>query len=175
MAASEPVKKIDGKMCLSTKIMAECFGVTSKTVNTWEKNGCPKVAHGYWYLPDVLHWKDETNKKPADNEDIDKQPIAYQKVFYETQLKKAQTENADLKNAIARGDYLLKDVVIDDLQRYFLVFKRSALGLVSKIGIEIAPYMDQLEARRVENKIKDIIEDALNQISETGYYKAKKG
>lgn len=174
MAAAEPLKKIQGKMCLSTKMLAECFGITSKTLNAWEKKGCPKISHGYWYLPDVLNWKDEVNKVQPENEDVDKMPITYQKVFYETQLKKAQTENADLKNAIARGDYLLKSEVIKELERYFIIFKRSAMGLVSKIGIDIAPYLDQLEARRVENKIRDTINDALEQFSENGIYKARK-
>ena len=103
--------------------------------------------------------------------DIETMPITYQKVFYETQLKKAQTENADLKNAIARGDYLLKSDAIAELERYFIIFKRAALGLVSKIGVDIAPYVDEVEARRVENKIRETINDALEQFAENGICK----
>lgn len=174
MAAGNMVKKIDGKTCLSTSLIAEAFGVTSKAVNSWEKKGCPKIAHGYWYLPDILKWKDECNNKVEVNEDIEKMPINYQKVFYETQLKKAQTENADLKNAIARGDFLLKTEAVADLEKFFIIFKRSAMGLVSKIGVDIAPYLDPTEARRVEAKVRDTINDALEQFSENGVYKASK-
>ena len=174
MGAVNGIKKIEGKTCLSTQILAEAFGVTSKTINSWEKKGCPKIAHGYWYLPDVLKWKDEVNNQVEVNDDIDKMPINYQKVFYETQLKKAQTENADLKNAIARGDYLLKTEAIADLERFFVIFKRSAMGLVSKVGVDIAPYLEPTEARRVEAKVRDTINEALEQLSQNGIYKARK-
>lgn len=171
MAKEVGIKVIEGKTCLSTGIIADAFGVTKKTLNQWEKKGCPKISHGYWYLPDVLKWRDEANRQMPEDVDIETMPITYQKVFYETQLKKAQTENADLKNAIARGDYLLKSDAIAELERYFIIFKRSALGLVSKIGVDIAPYVDEVEARRVENKIRETINDALEQFAENGICK----
>ena len=58
MAKEVGVKIIEGKTCLSTSFLADAFGVTKKTVNQWEKKGCPKISHGYWYLPDVLKWRD---------------------------------------------------------------------------------------------------------------------
>lgn len=170
MASENLTKEINGKLCLSTSLMAQAFGVSKKTIIQWEKKGCPKEVRGYWFLPDVLAWQKGNEKGRDEGKPLEEMSLDTQKLFYETQLKKAQSENHELKNAITRGDYLEKAYVVEELERYFVIFKRSAIGLVSKIGMEIAPYVDQVEARRLENHIGEIVNDALEQFSVKGVY-----
>mgnify|MGYP003003920402 CR=1 FL=1 len=36
-------KMIDGKTCVPTSFLAEIFGVSTKTLAAWAKDGCPKA------------------------------------------------------------------------------------------------------------------------------------
>lgn len=44
------------ELILSTKDVAEFFGVTSKTIAQWRKAGCPQVKRGQWDLKQVHEW-----------------------------------------------------------------------------------------------------------------------
>jgi len=41
---------------VSTKDLAEFFGVTVRTVANWHENGCPQVSRGKWNLKVVFDW-----------------------------------------------------------------------------------------------------------------------
>lgn len=145
--------------------MARLLHVSSQTVNNWEKQGCPKEAHGYWCLYDILEWRESKHKEKVKGKDVDDMNLLDQKTYYEIQQKKANTELQELKASILNGDYLEKKVAIDELKRFFVVFKRAAYSIGKKVTSQITPYVDTGEARKIDAMVTDNINDVLRQMS----------
>ena len=159
----------DGRVLLATSILGHVFGVTERAIRKWGANGCPQISRGRWDLKQVLEWRGLSEQK-----DEDELAPAGLKLFYETQLKKAQAEAMELKNDIATGRYIEKDSAAADLRKFVTVLKRSLLGLGRKVSTEASRYLEPVEARKLENDITAIIQDALEQMSVNGIYNAKK-
>lgn len=160
------IKYIGDKICFSTSFLAKVLKVSSQTVNNWEKQGCPKEAHGYWSMYDVLQWKEEKLKSKSGGKNPDEMNMYEQKIYYEVQLKKVQSEFQELKTAILNGDYLEKKNVVADLKRFFVVFKRAAHAMGKKVSMQMSTYVDEVEARKIDNLVTDSINLALEQMSE---------
>lgn len=45
-----------GKLGIRTKTLADFFGVTSKTIIFWGKQGMKKLSYGLWNPEDVFNW-----------------------------------------------------------------------------------------------------------------------
>lgn len=151
------------RILLSTATMQKAFGVTRQALSSWGDNGCPKYGRGWWDLSEVINWKSERDigivKKEMDMSDKER------KLLYEADLKKAQAEAAEFKNAVTRGDYLEKVQIIQDLSRFFSVFKQAAIGIPRKVATEISPFVDTEQARAVEERLTDIIRQILEEFS----------
>ncbi len=161
------IKYIDDKICFSTSFLAKVLKVSSQTINNWEKQGCSKVTHGYWSMYDVLEWREEKLKnKNNGQDDPSKMNMYEQKIYYEVQLKKVQSEFQELKTAILNGDYLEKKNVVAELKRFFVVFKRAAYAMGKKVSAQMSTYVDEVEARKIDNLITDSINASLEQMSE---------
>jgi len=173
MAKEKDIKIIDGKICCTSQALYELLKINESTLVRWGQNKCPKICRGWWAIEDVLEWRGQTSESPSD-EDIDKQPLSLQKLHYEVQWKKSQSEANELKNAISRGDYIPKEKITEELKRFFVVLKRSMTGYSRKIAIELSHFVEPSEARRMENNIKDLTCNVLEQISIDGVYDAKK-
>lgn len=169
------VKIIDDKICLSTGTICEVFDINRSTINRWGDDGCPKAARGWWPLADVLRWRGNTSTSGIQtDDDVEKLSLQQQKLYYEAKYKQAQSEAAAFKNSIQRGEYILKDDIIAELQRFFVVLKRSMLGYSRRIATELAGYVDSITTRRIEKMITELTLDALEQISIDGIYKPQK-
>lgn len=172
---ADDVIVINNKVCISSSALADLFNVSVNTVSVWKQQGCPQEARNAWSIKDVLTWKGIfKNGKMHSQEEINNMALSEQKTYYEIELKKVQRDTVEIRNDISRGKYILTVDVIADLQRYFIVLKRSLLLLPKKIGNELSCYLDPLEARRIENFISDTILDCLDQLSISGVYNAKK-
>lgn len=160
-------KEIDGKVCVTTAFLAESFGVTSKTIADWAKKGCPKVTQGYWYMPDVIRWRDSTLFKRLDAADPNEgeMSLTQRKIYWETECRKAQTENQLFKNAVLRGDYLTKEEVQQGVSNFLAVFKRAVLSLPRKASIIAAQYLGNERARELEESMMEVTVNALRQWS----------
>ncbi len=159
------IKIVDNNYCFSTSFLADILHVTSQTVNNWEKQGCPKVEHGYFCLFDVLNWREDKLKRKSIKYDPEDMSLDQQKTYYEVQLKKVQGEYQELKTSILNGDYLEKKDVVAELKRVLVVFKRAAYGMGKKVSGIVGGYVDVVEARKVDNLITDTINDSLEQMS----------
>lgn len=153
----------DDKLLLSTTAMQKAFNVTRQALTSWGQNGCPKTDRGWWSISEVIAWRIEREvgaiRKEADMTDKER------KMLYEADLKKAQAEAAEFKNAILRGDYLEKSHVIQDLSRFFNVFKQAAIGIPRKVATEISPFVEAEQSRAVESMLSDIIRETLDAFS----------
>jgi phage terminase Nu1 subunit (DNA packaging protein) len=175
MATDKDVQLIDDAICVSTREILELFGITKGTLHQWEHKGCPKKARGWWSLNEILRWRGLVSAQGVKTEEeLESLSLQEQKLFYEVKLKESQAENYNLRNAIARGDYIEKEIIVSELSRFFIILKRSLLGLSKKLSNEISAYIDPIEARRIESYINDIVIDALEQLNVNGIYKAPK-
>lgn len=166
------VKILDDKICLSTAAMCEVFNIDKSTLKRWGDDGCPKAARGWWPIAEVLRWRGLVSADGIKTQDdIEKLSLKEQKLYFEAKYKQAQSEAAEFKNAIAKGEYIRKEDIIAELQRFFIVLKRSMLGYSRRIATELAGYVDVVTARRIEKMITELTLDALEQISIDGIYK----
>lgn len=167
---------IEKRLCLSTSAMCEVLDIHRNTLAQWVKLGMPKCANGWYPLKDCLLWvqdyKGTSNNQAPENEE--KMTLAQQKLFYEAKLKEQQTEAATLKNAIAKGEYIKRDDVVSELQRFFTTLKRSMAGFSRKIAMEVAPFVEPEQVRIIEQNITDTTNAVLLQMSVRGVYDAKK-
>lgn len=166
-------KMINGKIFMTTAAITEILGITQQTLSLWKSQGCPQEARGWWSIRDVLIWKGLlTASGPRTEDEAERISWAQKKIEAEAKLKEQKAEEAEFKNAIIRGEYIRKDEVTAELQRFFVVLKRSMLGYSRRIATELAAYVDSVTARRIEKMITELTYDALEQLSIDGVYKA---
>lgn len=167
-------KEIDGKLCVSTDELCERIGIARKTLTDWESKGCPKAARGWWPIWDILKWKGLIGNGVKSEDEVENISLAVKKLKYEAEYKKQKAEEATFENAVARGEYISKEIVSGELQRFFMILKRSMLGYSRKIANEVGAYVDAITARRIEKMITELTLDALEQLSIDGVYTATK-
>lgn len=167
-------KEIDGKLCVSTNELCEQLGIARKTLTEWEEKGCPKACRGWWPLWELLKWRGLIGNGLKTEEDLAEMSIQTKKLTYDAELKKQQAEKANFENSIARGEYVKKDDVTAEMQRFFVVLKRSMLGYSRKIATELGSFVDTVSARRMEKMITELTLDALGQLCIDGIYAAPK-
>ncbi|TYQ14772.1 UNVERIFIED_CONTAM: hypothetical protein Cloal_1150 [Acetivibrio alkalicellulosi] len=166
-------KTINGKICLRTSAMVDILGITQQTLSLWDDQGCPKAARGWWSIKDVLAWKGLLPGGDTE-EDQEKISLAQKKLEAEIKFKASKAEESEFKNAVLQGEYVKKEDVTDELQRFFVVLKRSMISYSRIVATEVSGYVDAITTRRIENLIKDSTMGALEQISIDGVYEPKK-
>jgi len=173
MAKTKDVKIIADKICCSTSALLEILEVNESTLVRWVDKGCPKVSRGWYSIKDVLDWRNASFKAMTEN-DVDKMNVAERKTFYDSKVKEAQLEAITLKNKIAAGDYIAKDEIVEELNRFLVVLKRSMNTFSKKITTDLQRFVNDTEARRMEKTISDTVHQALLQLSISGVYDSKK-
>lgn len=157
-------KVIDGKTCVPTAFLAEIFGVTTKTLASWAKDGCPKADRGWWPIKEVIAWRCD-GASPGKDQDLSHLSLREQKIYWETALKKEQTHAKAFRNGVEQKEYLEVQEVSQLLTAFFAAFKQAALGLPRKIGILAAQYTERDEAKAIEREAMEVIRDALHEWS----------
>ena len=160
-------KQINNKHCFSTTATIKILNISKQTISNWEKDGCPKEAKGYWSIADVLKWRGMVGSSGIQTtEQIAEKSLAEQKLFYEVKLKQEQGEAQELKNKISNGEFIDRDIVVQELSRNFEILKRTLNTMVSQTSLEVGSHLDIITARKIEENLKDIIRDYLSQMSE---------
>lgn len=170
----ERYKEMDGKVCLTTQELCDQLGISRKTLSEWEEKGCPKSGRGWWPLWDVLRWRGMIGNGVKSEDDVTEMTLQQKKLKYEAEYKKQKADEAAFENAVARGEYILKEEVTAELQRFFVVLKRSMLGFSRKVANELGSFVDTVTARRIEKMMVELTLDALGQLCIDGIYTATK-
>lgn len=174
--AEEKLYFDDGRIIACTEIAAKYFGVSASTLSNWMKAGCPRYKYGFWDIRAVTGWRaqqEERKLAEAAGRDPDSLTPNQQKILAEAQLKQAQLEAATLRNGIARGDYLPKAQVVEELSQFFQVFQQSAYGLGWELVGAVQAHLTPAEARRLENLVQQRLRGALEQFAVSGVYRAQ--
>lgn len=171
---NDAYKEIDGKICVTTQELCDQMGISRNTLTEWEDKGCPKAARGWWPIWDLLKWRGLIGSGVKTEGDLEDMALAQQKLYYEAEYKKHQTDKVAFENAVARGEYIKKEDITAELQRFFVVLKRSMMGYSRKIATELSAFVDVMAARKIEKMISELTKDALGQFSIDGVYSPKK-
>ncbi len=171
---NELYKEIDGKLCVATQELCERLGIARKTLSEWESKGCPKASRGWWPIWELLKWKGLIGNGVKSEDEVEEISLAVKKLKYEAEYKKQKAEEAAFENAIAKGEYIRKEEITAELQRFFVVLKRSMFGYSRKVANEVGSFVDPVVARRIEKMVTELTMDALGQLSIDGLYTAKK-
>ncbi|MFB4326020.1 hypothetical protein RB298_27220 [Priestia sp. BR_2] len=174
MGEKVKAKMIDGALCIATSELCEVLDVHRNTIAQWERSGMPKKARGWYSLKEVISWVMDNRGVKKNQDDEEGMTLSQQKLKYEAQLKEQQAEAATLKNAIAKGEYIKREDVVSELQRFLVSLRRSMGGFSRKIAMEVAPYVEPDQVRMIEQSISDTTNAALLQLSVRGVYDAKK-
>lgn len=174
MITKKDFKITENSVLITTKVLCEKLQVTRETLSMWEEKGCPKIARGWWDLFEVLNWRGLIGSGGIKtSESTEKKCLQEQKLEAEIKYKESQIEINEYKNAISRGDYIARTEIISELQRFFITEKRSIQGISRMVATEVAPFVEQSTARRIENSISDRLINVLEQFSLTGIYDFK--
>lgn len=175
MASKQVAKMINGKLCLTTAAMTESLGISQQTLSFWEGQGCPKEVRGWWSIKDVLEWKGVLSALGVkSDEETSKVSWNQKKLEADAKYKEQKAKEAEFKNAVNQGDYILKSDVVNELQSFFTVLKKSMMSYSRRIAIELSSYADTVTVRRIEKMITELTMDVLEQLSIDGVYKASK-
>lgn len=166
------IKMENGKIILSTKVLTQLFEISDRALTDWKRAGLTQHSRGWWDLQHVLKWRQIIYN--GDSEATKSVNLQQKKLEAEVALKEVQGEYTRLKTDIANGKYIEKEIVEAELARFFVVFKKSAMSLSRKLVGEINGYVEPVEARKIEQDLTYMINDALEQMSVDGVYSAKK-
>ncbi len=104
------------------------------------------------------------------NQNID---LKSKKMQVEIEMKEMQRDFADLKKRITEGKYIERDEAVEDLKRFFITFKRTAMSIPKTIMAQVNMYMEPDAARQLEKQLSDTMADILRGMSENGRFKKR--
>lgn len=146
------------------EVIASLFGVSVRRVQQLTQEGiisttktkdgnryelAPTIQKYIKYLSDKAYGKSRSEKESE---------LREQKLQAEIALKESQGEMHRLKTEIASGKYIDIEEVKMDYSRFFVVFKRFALSLPSRLTGRISGLVDPTEVRKIE---KDLNEETI--------------
>lgn len=158
----------DGRKLYPPEMIAKLFGVSVRRVQQLTQEGIistikPKGGRrGYELVPAVQnyikHLKDKAKGRAATEEE---EKLKNTKIQVEIDLKKSQLELHQLRTDIANGKYLKIEDVKLDYQRFFTQFKKFAQAVPSRLIMQIAGYIEPVEARALEKSMSQEVSTML--------------
>ena len=151
--------EIKGTDYLETKTVARLFGLSVRRIQQLTQEGIIEtvpVMHGkrelrrYELVPTIQRYitylSDEAyrKKKPSSDES----ELKERKLAAEAELKESQAELHKLRTKIATGDYVPKEQVKLEYEKFFVSFKNMAESLPSQCAGQISAHVDPTVARR---------------------------
>lgn len=165
------------------EIIAQLFGVTVRRIQQLTQEGIlpttetvegrrydlvPTIQSYVKYLSDKAYGKNRSEKEME---------LREQKIKAEIALKESQGELHRLKTDIAAGKYIAVEEVTLDYQKFFVTFKKFAMGLPARILDAVSGFseIDPLNARRLDKTIQQEIQSLLEAFVVAGVTESPKG
>lgn len=169
-------EKASGGQFVKVEIIAQIFGVSVRRVQQLTQEGIiktdevpgegrryelvPTIKTYIQYLSDKAYGKGKSEKETE---------LRQQKLEAEIALKESQGEMHRMRAEIAAGKYIDVEEVALDYQKFFVTFKRFALGIPSRLVSMISDSLEPLEARRVEKEMSAEVKRMLRAFVVSGY------
>lgn len=154
----------DGRIIVSTSTLADIMHVSTNTVGTWERQGCPKEKRGWYDIKAVIGWRGrEIGVQGGPN-------TLAQKLTADTRLKEAKAKMAELELQQKSGELVPLALVEQVVGEKFASIRVSMLAIGDLIMAEMYSQYPELaqQARRV---IDGHIRKSLEEIADTGEFR----
>lgn len=164
----------NGAQFVKVEVIAQLFGVTVRRVQQLTQEGIIKTeqtAEGrrydliqtiktyIQYLSDKAYGKAKSEKEAE---------LREQKLEAEIALKESQGELHRMKREIAAGKYIDIEEVQMDYNKFFVVFKKFALSIPSRLVSMISDKVEPLEARQIEKEMSEEVKRMLTAFAVAG-------
>lgn len=153
-------EKGSGGQFVKVEIIAQIFGVSVRRVQQLTQEGViktdevPREGRRYELVPTIKTYIQYLSDKAYGKGRSEKETeLRQQKLEAEIALKESQGEMHRMRAEIAAGKYIDVEEVALDYQKFFVVFKRFAMGIPSRLVSMISDSLEPLEARRVEREM----------------------
>jgi len=163
---SEP--QAAGNQYVKVEVIAQLFGVTVRRVQQLTQEAIiktvevPGQGRRYELVPTIKTYIQYLSDKAYGKARSEKESeLKEQKLEAEIALKESQGELHRMKREIAAGKYIDIDEVALDYQKFFVVFKRFALSLPSRLVSMISDKITPLEGRQVEKELNEEVKRML--------------
>lgn len=152
------VAEIQGeeRILLKTTEAAVFFDISSRTLQRYHKQGCPKYKRGWWDIKEIRKW---LNQEAEDNK------LESRKLKAEIEYKEAQAKLKEKELEISEGDYIEKEEVKSQWIRRVIEVKKGLLALPQKIASQIT---DPKTRSLVEGVCEDEVIELLEQYARKG-------
>lgn len=114
----------------------------------------------------VEYLSNKAHKKTCSSKEVE---LKEQKLEAEIALKESQGEIHRIKADIAAGRYVDVEEVALDYKKFFVTFKRFALGMPARLVSMASDSLEPLEARRIEKEMGAEVKRMLHSFVISGY------
>jgi len=139
----------------SQEKVAKIFGVATRTVERWAKDGMPVTPEGLYDLIEIRAWRTVKNnrkdgKKGNRKDDAD------------ARYREAKASLAEIALREKLGELIAKDIIEKELIQISSGIKRALLGLPK----QVAPQLEGLSARQIDALLTTRIKETIQAISD---------
>lgn len=154
----------DGRLLVSTSTLADIMHVSTNTIGTWERQGCPKEKRGWYDIKAVIGWRGRLIGVQGGIDGHAK------KLTADTRLKEAKAEIAEMELRQKNAELIPVALVEQVVGEKFADLRTSMLSIGDLIMSEMYSQYPELaqQARRV---IDEHIRKALETIANTGEFR----
>ncbi len=147
------------------EVIAQLFGLSVRRIQQLTQEGIlptttttkgrrydlvPTIQKYVKYLSDKAYGKSPKSDKEEE--------LKEQKLEAEIALKESQNKLHELKTQIIEGKYISKEEVQLDYRRFFIVFKKFAMSIPSRVSGMINGFVEPTQVRSIESEINtDIV------------------
>lgn len=169
---------------VKVEVIAQLFGVTVRRVQQITQEGIiqtveviednrkvrrydllPTISKYIAYLSEKAYGKVSRSEKEIE--------LREQKMRADLALKESQGELHRIKTQIMTGEYISVEEVKLDYAKFFLIFKKFATSIPSRVGGMLSGNVEPLEAKRIEKDISGEITTLLQSFVVAGVAEPK--
>lgn len=161
---------------VKVEVIAQIFDLTVRRVQQLTQEGViwteeiPGEGRRYEFTTTIKAYIQYLSKKAYGKGKSEKEiELRQQKLEAEIALKESQGEIHRIKAEIAAGKYIDVEEVALDYRKFFVTFKRFALGIPSRLVSMISDSLEPLEARRAEKEMSAEVKRMLHAFVVAGH------
>ena len=160
--------KSNSKGYYETKVIAQLFGLSVRRVQQLTQDGVietVKTSEGRRYEATstiqryTKYLSDKAYGKSKSDTEVQ---LKEQKLRAEIALKESQGELHKLKTDIAAGRYISVEEIKMDYSRFFVSFKKFAMGIPNRLAGRLIGFIDPVEVRKLEKELQKEVTKLLN-------------
>lgn len=141
--------------------IAKLFGLTGRRIEQLVADGVierTKTKEGmvrFETIPTIQKYVEYLENKAYGRKRSDTEAeLKEQKLRAEVALKESQGELHRLRTDIAAGRYVSVEEIQLEYSRFFIIFRKFALSIPSRLAGRLSGFVDPVEVRQIENELK---------------------